>query len=124
MNMAEAKIRETRYVLAVQDLEKSAEYYETKLGFSTWFKGSGWQFLRRESFNVMLGECSDDRLAFETRNHSYFAYIELENVDELYQEYIAKGVDVGPPPHDKPWGMREFILTTIDGHRMTFGKRI
>lgn len=51
----------TRYVLAVKDLEKSAQYYQTKLGFTTLWAGEGWHFLKREKFIVMLGECADDR---------------------------------------------------------------
>ena len=82
-----AKITGTRYVLAVRDLQTSADFYKNKLGFETWWSGAGWHFLEREKFMVMLGECPDDRSAFETNNHSYFAYIEVESIDVLYREY-------------------------------------
>lgn len=118
------KITSTRYVLAVQDLAKSAAYYEQKLGFTTWFSGQGWHFLQRGPIKVMLGECSDDRSAFETRNHAYFAYIDVEGIDELYAEYKSKGVEISHKIGDKPWGQREFGIQTIDGHRMMFGEGI
>jgi len=116
------KMTGSRFVLAVQDLAKSANYYENKLGFKTWFSGEGWHFLYRDSFRVMLGECANDRSAFELRNHSYFAYIDVQNLDSLYKEYADNGVDILSKPSDKPWGQREFAIRTIDGHRITFGQ--
>lgn len=118
------KIVNTRYVLAVKDLNKSAEYYEKQLGFKTWWAGEGWHFLRREKFMVMLGECPDDRSAFETKNHSYFAYIDVENINDLYSEYQAKDIEILGEIMDKPWGQREFAVRTIDGHRILFGEEI
>lgn len=123
MNTKEIKIKTTRYVLAVKDLEKSANFYLNQLGFETWWSGKGWHFLRRGTFMIMLGECPDDRSAFETRNHSYFAYIDIENIDALYNEFLVKDVEMGKL-EDKPWGQREFAITTIDGHRIMFGEEI
>jgi len=119
-----AKITGTRFVLAVQNLAASVEYYQTKLGFSSAWDAEGWHCLYREKFIVMLGECTDDRSAFETRNHSYFAYIDVENIDTLYEEYKSKNLDIQSKVGDKPWGMREFSVRTIDGHRIMFGQAI
>lgn len=118
------KIIGTRYVLAVKDLTMSAEYYKNQLGFKTLWSNGGWHFLSREKFIVMLGECSDDRSAFETENHSYFAYIDIENIDALYQEYSSKGVEILSDLENKPWGQREFSVRTIDGHRIMFGEEL
>jgi uncharacterized glyoxalase superfamily protein PhnB len=115
---------ETRYVLAVQNLEVSVSYYKDKLGFTTDWAYDGWHQLRRERFVVMLGECADDRSAFETRNHSYFAYVQVEGIDDLYKELIEKGVDIHYPLGSKPWGMREFGIITVDGHRIMFGQQL
>ncbi|MCW5911720.1 MAG: VOC family protein [Cyclobacteriaceae bacterium] len=118
------KITGTRYVLAVKDLAKSADFYQSKLGFrSVWCEG-GWHLLYREKFVVMLGECPDDRSAFETVNHSWFAYIDMENIDILYQEYRSGNVEILSEIEDKPWGQREFSIRTIDGHRIMFGQEI
>jgi uncharacterized glyoxalase superfamily protein PhnB len=119
-----SKITGHRYVLAVQNLEKSAAFYEEKLGFTTDWKIGGWQQLYRDSCYVMLGECPDDRSAFETRNHSYFAYLDVQNIDALYEELQSKGVEIMYPLGDKPWGQREFGICTVDGHRMMFGQTI
>ncbi len=114
----------TRYVLAVKDLEKSAQFYENQLGFTTQWHIGGWQQLYREKFIVMLGECPDDRSAFETLNHSYFAYVDVENIDALYDEYRLKDIEILSKPDDKPWGQREFGIRTLDGHRIMFGQAL
>jgi len=115
------KITGTRYVLAVKSLFKSADYYEKQLGFKTLWFGDSWHFLGRDKFVVMLGECADEPSAFETGDHAYFAYVDVENIDELYHEYSSKEVDVLSEIADKPWGQREFSIRTIDGHRIMFG---
>jgi len=119
---AQSKISGTRYVLAVKDLKKSGDYYRDQLGFKTLWSIEGWHFLIRENFKVMLGECPDDRSAFETNNHSYFAYIDVENIDALYNEFLSKEVKIPSKIEDKPWGQREFSVRTIDGHRIMFGE--
>jgi catechol 2,3-dioxygenase-like lactoylglutathione lyase family enzyme len=122
--MKKPKITGTRYVLAVKNLAKSAQFYEDQLGFKTHWKEGGWQLLYRGKFIVMLGECLDDRSAFDTRNHSYYAYIDVKNVDALYAEFRKKEIDFLSAPEDKPWGQREFGICTIDGHRIMFGETV
>ncbi len=123
--MNRSKIVKARSVLAVQNLAKSVEYYKEKLGFETvWTDGVGWHCLHRQAFEVQLGECVDDRSAFELRNHSFFAYVFLENVDDLHDEYVSKGVTISHKLASKPWGLREFGIETIDGHRIMFAETI
>ena len=120
----QSKIIGTRYVLAVQDLKKSVNYYKSQLGFKTRWAGDGWHFLNRDKFIVMLGECPNDRSAFETKNHSYFAYVDVENIDDLHKEYKSKEIETLGELTNRPWGQREFTLQTIDGHRIMFGQVI
>ncbi len=119
-----SEILYTRYVLVVKDLSKSVNYYKSLLGFETWREGEGFHFLKRGKFSLMLGEYPNDISAFETNNHSYFAYIDVENIDRLYAEFMSKGVENLSEIDVKPWGQREFSLQTIDGHRIMFGQDI
>jgi uncharacterized glyoxalase superfamily protein PhnB len=120
-----AKIVNSRCVLAVRDLEISTRYYIDVLGFQRDpIAAEGWSFLTRDTFRVMLGECPDERPAGELGNHSYFAYWNVEGVDDLYQELVANGAMVTSPPTNKPWGLREFGLRTPDGHRIVCGQLI
>lgn len=120
-----ARIVNSRCVLAVRDLEVSTRYYIDILGFSKDpIDAGGWSFLTRDSFRVMLGECPDERPAGELENHSWFAYWNVEGVDDLYREFMAKGAILSSAPENKPWGLREFGLRTPDGHRIVCGEEI
>lgn len=118
-----ARIVNSRCVLAVRDLGVSTRYYMDVLGFrKDPIDAEGWSFLTRDNFRIMLGECPDERPAGELANHSYFVYWNVEGVDELYREFIEKGALVSSMPTNKPWGLREFGLSTPDGHRIVCGE--
>jgi len=119
-----SKITGSRYVLAVNNLVTSADFYKNKLGFQTVWEEGGWHFLIRDDIKIMLGECPNDKPASEINSHSYFAYLEVDNIDMLYKEYQSKGVEVLSSIENKPWGQREFSIRTIDGHRITLGEKV
>ena len=111
-----------RYVLAVPDLAKSAAWYRDVLGFEIYEIGDpGWRFYVRDGVFIMAGECRDAIPPRDLGDHSYFAYIEVDEIDALHDEVAAKGAEILAPLRNQPWGMREFALRTIDGHRITFG---
>lgn len=118
-----ARFEGTRLILAVRNLRTATDFYVNELGFRRDFgDGSdGWSWLSRDNFRVGLGECTDAVPANELGDHSYVAYVNVDDIDELYAEFVLRGVPIRLPPETKPWGMREFALQTPDGHRMTFG---
>ncbi len=119
------KITKNSHVLAVHDLKKSARYYQDVLGFQVREVGDpGWRFAERDNCRLMLGECTDAIDPRDLGDHSYFAYIHVDDIDAIYEEFIGNSASIRQPPKDKPWGMREFHLETIDGHRITFGQEI
>ena len=118
------KLKGSRFVLAVIDLAASARFYKEKLGFQTLWEGGGWHFVYRESIQIMLGECPDDKPAFDTGCHSYFAYFDVDHVDDLYAEYQSKGVEILSSLENKEWGQREFSIRTVDGHRIMLGEAL
>ena len=114
-----------RSVLAVRDLPASTRYYVDVLGFETEpIQAPGWSFLRRDAFHVMLGECPDEVDAGETGNHSWFAHVMVEGVDQLHDEMRARGAHVVVALGDRSHGHREFVVCTPDGHRLLFGEPI
>ena|SRR5688572_9144472 len=120
----EAKIIGNRHVIAVNNLQKSADFYKNKLGFRTLWQEGDWHFLTRDAIKIMLGECPGDKPASGINCHSYFAYFEVQNIDDLYKEYQTEQVNVLSDIENKPWGQREFSIRTIDGQRITFGVEI
>ncbi|MBL8517494.1 MAG: VOC family protein [Betaproteobacteria bacterium] len=113
-----------RSVLAVRQLTMSVAFYRDSLGFTLEFETPGWAFMSRGAFAVMLGECPDEMPAGDTGDHSYFAYVNVTDIDTLYAEYQSKGVPMIQPLAEKPWGMREFGVLTPDGHRIMFGEEL
>ena len=112
------------FVLAVNDLEKSRDFYCRKLGFSEDFSVDGWSFLSRGACRLRLGDCPDAQPISSSQDHSWFAYLHVQDISELYEQYVKEGVEIWHPLAAKPWGMKEFAIVTPDGHRIVFGERI
>jgi predicted enzyme related to lactoylglutathione lyase len=115
----------TRYVIAVPDLQASAEFYRTVLGFEVHEIGDpGWRFFLRDRVFIMAGECPDALPPRDLGDHSWFAYIEVDNIEAFYEAVRERGAEVISPLADEPWGMCEFGIRTADGHRIRFGSQI
>ena len=115
-------IKETRYVIAVSDLAESANFYRDVLGFTVHEVGDpGWRFFVKDGFCVMAGECPDAIPPRDMGDHSYFAYIVVDDIDDYFEAIKAKGAEILKEIRDEPWGMREFAIRTSDGHRIMFG---
>ena len=94
------------------------------LGFTVHEMGDpGWRWIQRDACAILAGECPDAMPAADLGDHSYFAYIEVDGVDALHAELAERGADPIMPLRDEPWGMREFGVRTVDGHRIRFGAR-
>ena len=113
-----------RFVLAVLDLARSTDYYTSVLGLTLDFTAPGWSFLSRGGFRVMLGECVDAIPPGELGDHSYYGYVTVSDAAALFAEYRGSGVGFTQLLADKPWGMREFGVRTVDGHRIMFGQEL
>lgn len=105
-------------VLAVHDLDRSAYWFTRVLGCERTDPDPGnWAFCRAGTVTFMLGRCPDAIPAAELGDHSYIAYLDVENVDNFYERAVAEGADVLKAPTDEPWGRREMALRSPDGHR-------
>lgn len=114
-----------RYVIAVHDLQRSAAWYRGVLGFDIHELGDpGWRVFVRDACVIMAGECRDALSPADLGDHSYFAYLEVDDVDGYHAAVTARGAELVKPLRDEPWGMREFGVRTVDGHRMMFAGRI
>ena len=105
-------------VLAVHDLDRSAAWYEAVLGCTRRDVDPGhWVFCRSGDVDLMLGRCPDAAPASAIGDHSYVAYIEVDDVDAVHARAVGAGADVLKPPTDEAWGRRELALRSPDGHR-------
>src|SRR6266496_822580 len=118
-------ITKTRFVIAVPDLKVSSAFYRDVLGFEIHtIPDPGWLFYTSGDCTIMAGECADAIPPAELGDHSYFAYLEVDNIDRLYESVVAAGAKLGKKIRNEPWGMREFGLVTADGHRIMFGSPV
>lgn len=118
-------IKSAMFVLAVPDLIRSAAYYRDVLGCDIQEMGDpGWRFYVRDSCRIMAGECRDAMPVADTGDHSYFAYLVVDDADAFLARVKTAGADICKPIATEPWGMREFGVRTVDGHRMMIGQDI
>jgi predicted enzyme related to lactoylglutathione lyase len=118
-------IQRTLHVLAVRDLNASAAFYRDVMGFDVLEIGDpGWRMFVRDGCRIMAGECRDALPARELGDHSYFAYFVVDDVDAYHAAVVAKGTELIKPLRNEPWGLREFGLRTVDGHRIMIGQEI
>ena len=111
------------FVLAVRDLQAERTFYQDILGFEyLQVDAPGWCFMRRDACRIHLGACPEAMPASEIGDHSYFAYLYVERIDELYSQALDKGADVIKTLTAEPWQMREFGLRSPGGHRIMVGE--
>ena len=116
------KIAPWAFVLAVPDLARSASYFRDVLGFQVrWEDATDWRLVERDSVRVMLGSCPSDMPPADLGSHSWFGYIDVDDVDGFRAEITARGA-VCSEPADRAYGMREIVVTTVDGHRIVFAQ--
>lgn len=120
-----SSITSAMYVIAVQDLQRAAAYYQDVLGFTVHEIGDdGWRIFAKDQCRIMAGHCPDALSPRELGDHAYFAYINVDGLDDYHAQVAAKGAHILKTPRTEPWGMREFALQTIDGHRIMFGYEV
>lgn len=114
-------ISKVRFVIAVPDLKLSAAFYHQVLGFAVHaISDPGWLVYTSGDCTIMAGECRDAIPPRKLGDHSYFAYLQIEEIDSFYTSVRAAGAEISKTLREEPWGMREFGLVTADGHRIMF----
>jgi len=117
-------VSQSAHVLAVPDLKRSGDFYRSALGFEVHEMGDpGWRLFVNGYCRIMVGECPDALPAERLGDHSYVIYLTVDDVHDYHQRASDAGAEVVKPLRDEPWGMREFGLRTVDGHRIMVGQR-
>lgn len=123
--MDDEQMRPFAFVLAVKDLDASAAYARDALGFTLgWAEMTGWRLLTRGAVRLMMGHCPDALPAAETGDHSWFGYLEVDDIDALHAEFAARGALILNPPSDRPHGMREMVVAFPEGHRLMLAQAL
>jgi len=101
--------------LPVADVEQAQKHYHEALGFEIgWlYPGSDIGAVTRGDVVVMFRRTQRQ---FERVVHWVFA----EDIDATYEELQLSGARIVEPLEAKPWGLRQFTVEDIDGHRFYF----
>ena len=113
------------FVIAVPSLETSAQFYRDVLGFEVREIGDpGWRSYVRDGIEIMAGECPGAIAPVELGDHSYYAYFVVSDAQAYHEEVESRGAEILKAIRDEPWGMREFAIHTVDGHRVMIGEQL
>jgi uncharacterized glyoxalase superfamily protein PhnB len=110
------------------DIPGTLSYYEDKLGFKclgTWQNPPVYAIVARDEQAIHF-RCAEPPLANPDKypDELLDAYIVLEDVDALYAEYAARGVEFTRELAQTPWHSREFVVKDCDGRLLAFGARV
>lgn len=105
--------------IPVTDMNAALDYYQSKLGFDIdWggadggiagiSKGDCRMFLTDRDFRAHHGNAPPVLIWLNVNSK--------EEVDELYKIWNAAGARIVSPPESKPWKLREFTASDVDGN--------
>ena len=109
--------------IPVRDLKETINYYRDKLGFSNeWFWEDTDAGIRRNNLRLLFTQGPD----FLTSINSGGRHLEIcwfvSNVEEVYEEYKQKGVNIVSTLESKPWKVKEFTIEEINGYWLRIGE--
>src|SRR4028118_583756 len=113
-------------IFAVDNVVSSAEYYQEKLGFSTFVLSEPVPFanVERDAISIHLLQATTEgarNSAVQVAGHSCDLYIQVTNADELFAEMKSRGAHIHQEIGDRPYEMRDFSVQDSNGYILTFG---
>ena len=105
-------------VLASLDIDRTLAFYSGKLGFEVVAAFHNYGIVTRDDVEIHFWLCQSRAIAEATSGYFY-----VSGVDALYKAMKRTGVRM-TPPHDQPYGMREFHVWDADGNLLKFGEEI
>ena len=110
-------------VLQVKDVVASAAFYHDKLGFDApnfWGEPPCFCIIGRGTVTIFLDQSREDVPG--PVNQYWAAYVYVEDVEALCEEFRANGVEILRGPESTDYGCREIDVRDPDGHIIGFGQ--
>jgi len=108
------KFEHAEPILRVSDLGATVRYYTEVLGFANAEWGS-------DHFTCVSRDRASIYLCLGAQGQpGTWAWVGVEDVGTLYEEYIQSGARVRHPPRNYPWAL-EIHVEDPDGHILRFG---
>ena len=105
--------------IPVADADKSLAYYVDVFGFTVDWKDrqSGIAGITRGSCRLFLANCSFRKQHGNMGPVLFWLNLDSKDeVDNLFTEWKASQAKIISEPEDKPWKLREFVATDLDGN--------
>jgi glyoxalase/bleomycin resistance protein/dioxygenase superfamily protein len=120
-----ARLRNSTTVLLVGNIEPTMEWYK-QLGFESRYYPPGFAILRRDDIEIFLqqqpGYAAPEDPGRRKRQ-AWNVYIVTDDVKALYAEYSAlPGVNISRQLCPQDYGMMEFDVMDLNGHRLVFAQ--
>ena len=115
----------------VDDVVATANFYRDKLGFQYerfWGEPPCFAMVNRSGITIMLSQFEKTGLmrpnsAADPEGEGVWdAYIWVDDVDVLYEEFKGKGLKIMREICDQPYGCRDFDIVDCNGYRLCFGR--
>jgi predicted enzyme related to lactoylglutathione lyase len=106
----------------VTDIEHSIEFYTKKLGFSLeFFYEDFYAGIIKDGYSIHLksGKPSIEERHNKRENNDLDIVFSVYGVEDLYEEFVNKSVEIIQPLCDRPYG-REFYIADPDGYILAF----
>ncbi|MEC9488111.1 MAG: VOC family protein [Halanaerobium sp.] len=117
-------------VFISDDVNKTVEFYVEKLGFRYarhYDKTDNFATLYRDAIEFIIVKANRGAVKSNSQRYGsgYDAYIDpatVAGVDILYEEFLAKGVQIVSEPKITEYGSYEFVIEDIDGRLIGIGR--
>ena len=125
-----ARLTASAPVLLVRDVVQAANHYRDALGFTYdqfWGHPPSFVILRRDGLFLMLNQAPADHVIvpnWQISEKMWNVYFWVSDADALLAEFRARGARIDYDIHDKPYGIREFGISDLDGYDIAFGHPI
>jgi len=109
--------------LPVRNLQETLDYYREKLGFTDEWAMANSEGkvmdggIRRDEMRLLFGEDPEfvDVITGYKKSRLPLLWF-VEDIDTIYSEFQAKGIEFGDTLRLHPYGLREFAFTDINGY--------
>ena len=121
-------IRQVVPVFFTLDMPVTLAFYRDQLGFrclGTWLDPPVYAIVARNQQAIHFRSAEPPAAtANKYADELLDAYVSVEDVDALYAEYAARGVEFQRELANTPWNSREFVVKDCDGRLLAFGMNL
>ena len=113
-----SKIKKMSPQLVVTNLENAISFYTEKLGFELEFRYEDFYAgIIKDGCSIHLkcGNPKGDERKSKRENNDLDIVFSVEHVEELYEQFLKKSIEIVQPLCERPYG-REFYIADPDGY--------